>query len=181
MHPRLEAVIEHADRARLDLLAALDSIPPALQEARPSEEAWSAAEILEHLCRVEKGVTRLVEVKMLELKAMPEVPMEAPGLVPVDAAKFANLPDRAIRIDAPERVVPGGEMSAAEARGALLELRRQLLATLRVADGLALSRVQHPHPLFGNLDLYEWVYFAGGHESRHAAQLREIAAHFATT
>ena len=180
MHPRLESVIEHADHARLELLAALDSIPRELQEARPTEEAWSAAEVIEHLCRVEKGVTRLTEVKVLELRALSPVPMEAPGMVPVNVERFRRMPDRTVRIDAPERVMPGGTISAVEARTTLLELRRALLASLRVADGLALSQVSHPHPVFGNLDLYEWVYVTGGHESRHAAQLREIAAHFAS-
>ncbi|MCC7053877.1 MAG: DinB family protein [Gemmatimonadaceae bacterium] len=179
MHPRLEAVIEHADRARLDLLAALDTIPPGLQEARPSEDAWSAAEVLEHLCRVEKGVTRLTELKAAELRGMAAVPMEGPEMVPVNVERFRRLPDRSSRIMAPDRVQPTGEVSAVEARAALLEHRRSLLSQLRQADGLALSTVSHPHPVFGDLDLYEWVYTIGGHELRHAAQLREIAAHFA--
>jgi DinB superfamily len=180
MHPRLAAVIEHADRARRELLAALDAIPPSLQEARPSEDAWSAAEIMEHLCRVEKGVIRLMEMKSLELRAMPEVPMEGPDMVPIRMERFVQFLDRSLRIDAPERVQPTGEVSAADARAALLELRRALLATLRVADGLALSKVEHPHAVFGKLDLYEWIYFTGSHELRHAEQLRGVAAHFTT-
>ncbi len=86
--------------------------------------------------------------------------------------------DRANRIDAPERVVPLGEMSAEAARSALLETRAILLDQLHAGDGLAFSTVMHPHPIFGPLDLYEWVYFVAVHERRHTAQVREIAAHF---
>ena len=62
----------------------------------------------------------------------------------------------------------------------LLEVRRGYLEQLRASEGLALSAANHPHPFLGTLDMYEWVYFIGSHELRHAAQLREIAAHFAT-
>jgi hypothetical protein len=33
-----------------------------------------------------------------------------------------------------------------------------------------------PHPALGDQNLYQWIAFVGAHESRHAAQIREIAA-----
>lgn len=181
MHPRLAAVVAHVDSARTELLAAVDAIPEPLREARPSETGWSVAEILEHLSRVEKGIAKLCALKVGEMQATPDAPREAPEMVPVDVAKFAPLGDRGVRVDAPERVVPHGEMSAEEARTALLETRGILLDQLHAGDGLAYSSVRHPHPIFGELDLYEWVYFVGVHEQRHTAQVRELAAHFAAT
>lgn len=56
-----------------------------------------------------------------------------------------------------------------------------LLDHLNTGDGLAFSGVLHPHPIFGMLDLYEWVHFIGAHDRRHAEQVRELAAHFAST
>jgi len=179
MHPRLAAVLVHADSARAELLAAVDTIPEELREARPSEASWSAAEVLEHLVRVEKGIAKLVALKVGELQATGEPPREEPGMVAIDTTRFGMLANRAQRIDAPERVVPDGEMSADAARAALMETRGILLDQLHAGDGLAYSRVLHPHPVFGSLDLYEWVYFIGAHERRHAEQVRELAAHFA--
>jgi DinB superfamily len=178
MHPRLTAAIEHADHARLVLLSALDAIPVPLQEARPSEEAWSAAEVIEHLARVERGISKLHAMKVAELQAMPVIPREMVGAEPMNIEKFATVPDRGTRLDAPERTRPTGELSASEARTMLLEVRRAHLEQLRESDGLALSAVTHPHPYFGALDMYEWVYFIGSHELRHAEQLRDLAAHF---
>ena len=180
MHPRLAAVITHADTARAELLAAVDAIPEPLREARPTETAWSAAEVLEHLMRVEKGIAKLLVMKVGEVQAMPDAPREALNIADFSCPRLDVLLDRASRIDAPERVVPVGELSADAARGALLETRRSLLEQLHAADGLALSSVIHPHPFLGPLDLYEWVYFVALHERRHTAQVREIAAHFAT-
>ncbi len=181
MHPRLAAVIEHADAARAELLAAVDAIPEELREARPSEQSWSAAEVLEHLVRVEKGVAKLMALKIGELQASPEPPHETADMVAITDARFGVLANRANRIEAPDRVVPEGEMSAESARMALMETRGILLDQLHAGDGLAYSTVLHPHPFLGTLDLYEWVYFVGAHERRHAEQVRELAAHFAAT
>jgi hypothetical protein len=182
VHPRLAAVIEHADRARAELFAAVDAIPEPLREARPTMEKWSAAEILEHLARVERGIAKLVALKVGELQANPNASRESDQMVPINAEKFAGIVDRARgRLEAPERTQPQGELSAESARRALIETRGILLDQLHAADGLALSSVVHPHPFFGPLDLYEWVYFVGGHELRHAAQVRELSGYFETT
>ena len=179
MHPRLAAVIDYADRARIELLATVDAVPQPLREARPSEEAWSVAEILEHLMIVERGVAKLVALKLGEMQMLPTPPRESPDDVPLDAAKLHKLGDRSFRLAAPERVVPRGELSAEEALAALLQTRGALLDQLHAADGYALSQAHHPHPFFGPLDLYEWVYMTGGHELRHAAQIREVATQLA--
>ena len=36
--------------------------------------------------------------------------------------------------------------------------------------------MRQEHHVFGELDLYQWVLFAGFHERRHTEQLREVAA-----
>ena len=181
MHPRLAAVISYADHTRTALLNAVDDIPEPLREARPTEDAWSVAEILEHLFRVEKGIAKLVALKIGEMQTMPEPPREAPEMVDVDAARFAVVQDRGVRLDAPDRVAPQGELSAESARASLLETRGILLDQLHAGDGLALSTIVHPHPFLGELNLYEWVHFVGSHEERHIAQIRELSTHFATT
>lgn len=181
MHPRLADVIAYADAARVELLIAVDAIPDELREARPSESSWSAAEVLEHLVRVETGVAKLMALKIGELQASPEPPQEAPAMVAVTTTRFDVVANRGITIDAPERVVPSGEMSADAARAALHQSRGVLLDQLHAGDGLALSEVLHPHPFIGTLNLYEWVYFVGAHERRHTQQLRLIAAEFAST
>jgi hypothetical protein len=33
-----------------------------------------------------------------------------------------------------------------------------------------------PHPYFGDLSAQEWLVLAGGHEARHLAQIRRLAA-----
>jgi uncharacterized damage-inducible protein DinB len=181
MHPRLAAVVSYADAARAELLGAVDTIPEELREARPTESQWSAAEVLEHLVRVETGVAKLMALKIGEMQAAPEPPREAPEMVEVVASRFELVVNRTQAIEAPDRVVPEGEMSADAARDALQATRGLLLDQLHAGDGLAFSSVVHPHPFLGALDLYEWVYFLGAHERRHAEQVRAIATQFAAT
>ncbi len=181
MHPRLSAVVAYADDARTELLAVVDAMPLSLREARPTEQGWSVAEVLEHLSRVEKGLAKLVALKVGEMQMQSDPPREAAEMLPVDLAKFSIVEIPTIRLDAPERVAPLGEMSAEAARAALLETRGVLLDQLHAGDGLAYSTVRHPHPFLGELDLYEWVHFVGAHERRHLAQIRAIAAHFASS
>ncbi len=33
-----------------------------------------------------------------------------------------------------------------------------------------------PHRIFGEMNFYQWIVFAGSHEARHAAQVAEIGA-----
>ena len=180
MHSRLAAVIEYADSARTELIATVDAVPETLREARPSEDAWSVAEILEHLMRVEKSVAKLIAMKAAELQSQGEPSREAAELAALDVARFAGMPNRELKRAAPERTLPRGELSAAEALDGLTQSHQQLLAQLHAADGLALSTASHPHPLLGMLDMYEWVWANGAHELRHAAQIREVAEQLGT-
>ena len=46
-----------------------------------------------------------------------------------------------------------------------------------VESGLvALGDIRHAHPALGEMNLYQWALWIAGHEARHAAQVREIAA-----
>jgi hypothetical protein len=54
-------------------------------------------------------------------------------------------------------------------------VRAVLRTTLLEADGLALSRVTHTHPVLGVLSVYQLVEFIARHEARHARQIAGIA------
>jgi uncharacterized damage-inducible protein DinB len=179
MHPRIVAVIDSAERARAELFATVDQLPLELREARPTEDAWSVAEILEHLSRVERGIAKLIELRVPALREAGA--FEVDEHAQVDVARFAVIMDRTKQIAAPERVVPRGELSADEAREALVQSRAALLSALEQGDGLALATVHHPHIVLGDLNLYEWVYFTGVHELRHTAQIRAVSEYFSTT
>lgn len=174
MHPRLVELAAYLELERTNLEAAVALIPASRRNERPRPDAWSVAEVIEHVAKVEKGATRLLQVQCAEARAK--------GLG-ADADTSPILPtmdhrralDRSNRIEAPERVRPTGTLDAESAWSQLAAGRQALMATIESADGLALGQLRYPHTVFGDMTLYEWLGLLGAHDNRHAQQLREMA------
>jgi uncharacterized damage-inducible protein DinB len=166
-------ILQRLEDERAALLARVDSIPAGLREKRPSPSRWSVAEVLEHLTRLETGLT-----KLLTLRGQQPPPVDTPA--PDESSRMsprlaALVRDRSKYLEAPERVLPAGTMTADEALPHLQDARKAMLAAFASADAAALDTLTHPHPYFGPLTLRSWVALAADHEARHAEQISEIA------
>ena len=170
MHPRTREILDHLDMRRAALEQAVQEIPAPLREQRPGEDRWSVAEILEHLGLVEGRVARVLAENLQRARELgPEV--ETTPVTPM--LDLSLVLDRSRRFKAAEAVQPRSGLSAAEGWTILTEQRRALRASVMEADGVALGAVEATHALFGDLNLYQWLLFLGGHEARHTAQVRE--------
>ena len=171
-------ILARLSAERAALVQRLAKIPVALQNERPSPERWSIAEVLEHLVRIETGLTKLF---MIKGQAPP--PDDLPAPAPEASGTPAlgkRIRDRSQKIEAPERVRPAGALSAESALAQLQAARAGLLSAFASANADALDRVTHPHPVFGPLTLRSWMALTSDHEARHAAQIGEIAEHLGT-
>jgi hypothetical protein len=174
MHPSLTEAFACLDRSRAGLRAAVDVVPAHLRDQPPGSDRWSVAGVLEHLSLVDERFTAIIANKIADARAA-DLGQEQgnPALLPPNVE--AMLADRTERRQAPEPLHPSGLGC-----GAAWERAEASRAAFRVllsgADGLALSRVIHEHPRFGALNAYQWAGFLAAHESRHAEQIREIAA-----
>lgn len=171
MHAALRELADLLAQDRRALLDAWASIPPADRTRRPAPDAWSPAEVMEHLRLVEGGSARLLARRLARAR---EAGLGAESSDASRLGGFARLalPDDTARLQAPEAVAPAGPAEDAEA--ALAETRRALDAVLRDGDGLALGEVRATHLRFGELDLYQWLEFIALHERRHARQLERL-------
>ena len=176
MHPRLAELIEYAGRQRAELLAAVDDVPPGARDVTLEVSAWSVAQILEHLYRVESGIARLLKRSVERARAEGAPPEQEDGSLLSSLDAF-RLPERSYAVAAPEPVLPRGDLTAAAALAALAESRGALMDAASAATGLALGTITYPHPLMGPLTLYQWILFVGQHELRHARQIRSISDH----
>jgi hypothetical protein len=86
----------------------------------------------------------------------------------------ADLLDRSVRRVSGESSLPPGQLDAAAAWARLEWERVRLRQIVIAADGLALGDLSAPHARLGPLNLYQWLIFLGGHEGRHALQIREV-------
>lgn len=161
----------HLADSRTELLTAVDTVPSEHRDQVPESGGWSVALILEHLHRVEVGIVTRVK------RALDEVspPLRTEGPLPIERDRTPGLDRGEGRFESPERSAPQGGVPADESLRRLEESRR---ACLHLWDELVqfdAADITLPHFVFGPLNLYEWVDFIGGHERRHALQIRRLS------
>jgi len=174
MHPRIQGVMDYLDTTRTALTSTVESVAPENRDKRPADDRWSVAEVLEHLGIVEGRVAQLVSGRLVAARTA-GLGAELETSSVLDTIDRALILDRSHRATAPDMVRPRSEHDAATAWSALQQSRADLRAALLANDGLALGEITHEHPVFGLINLYQWIIFVGAHEARHTEQIREIA------
>jgi hypothetical protein len=176
MQPQTQELLTYLDSCRKQLRDVVEAVPEADRARRPGEGRWSVVEILMHLGIVEKRVATLVK-RMTDGVRRGE---PAPSAAFETGTAIASLEergalDRSKRFVAPEPVLPKDDVNLDAAWEALGASRAAMRDAVLAGDGLALASAVVPHPIFGPLNTYEWVAFVGGHDLRHADQIREAA------
>jgi hypothetical protein len=163
-------IYEHIDRTRARLLSTVEGLSEEQQGYTPAPDRWSVAELVEHLSIVEGNVAGLLG-KLLG-KAEESGAAAAGDFDPVSIEEFVER-TRGVKLEAPERIRPTG-LALADSLARLRDSRAALQALrprVERADGRAL---RFPHPVWGPLDLYQWLLFVGAHEDRHLAQIEAL-------
>jgi hypothetical protein len=91
-----------------------------------------------------------------------------------DARFVSRLPDRSVKVKAPEASTPSGRFSSIQE--AIQEFRSARAKTIDFVreQGDELYRISLNHPVFGAVNGAEMARLAAFHVRRHAAQIREI-------
>lgn len=167
----LEAELE---RVRREFERALDSVPPDRLHAAP-DGAWTPAQLVWHLAKVERGVARMIERLDAAIGPMTTVP-PGPGTAKVLGVldKFPFL-DRTQKRNAPEATSPPATVDLVAERARWADGRVQLFGAIR-QSGPRLSLMRYDHPFFGPFDGWQWTLMVARHEERHLLQLHEVVA-----
>lgn len=174
-HPRFVELLDHLDTHRTALRSALESVPAESRDRRPDPTSWSVAEVLEHLGIVEARITGLIHTQVDEARATGLRDDTETSSV-LESLDVDQLLDRRQRIVSGDASRPSGQLAWAEAWARLEAQRARLRQVVAGADGLAIGELSAPHPRLGQLSLHQWLVFIGGHEGRHALQIREIGS-----
>ncbi|MCA1614425.1 MAG: DinB family protein [Acidobacteria bacterium] len=152
------------------------------QLARPSENAWTIAEIVEHLSMTERRLLGM----MSQMLAGAEAAAGAGGPARDEAAEPAPMQPfsldayveraRGEKYEAPAFIRPTGAAAVADSLAGLAESRAGLEALRPRFERADLSAQLFPHPAFGPLNLYQWLAFIGIHEARHLHQIERLLA-----
>jgi hypothetical protein len=160
------AALEESHARFTEAVAGLDE---GVVGFRAAPERWSIAEVAEHVAIVESQVVRLAS-KLLE-----HAPALADGreFSPVSVAEIAERASKE-KFQAPETAIPRGGASVADSLARIERAHtslRELRPRVERADGTVVS---YPHPVFGTLNLYQWLVMVGLHKDRHARQITQL-------
>lgn len=137
-------------------------------KARAAPDLWSVAEIIEHLSMAEGRILALLG-SLLERKAAAAAPAGAGS----SAISIQMMTDRAHeRFTAPEFLQPTGNVPLSESLARLRQSRETLLGLRPRIEAADYSHVTFPHPVFGPLNLYQWLAASEFHECKHLDQLQ---------
>lgn len=175
MHPRIHELLSFIDEQYAAFRATVEAVPADDRERDPGPGRWSVAQVIEHVAKVESVVGQRIGAAIAQMRAG-GAPAETETSSIIDPELLARVTNRETPFTAPERAHPRPDVTFADAWAALEAAHAQLRATFASGDGLALGSVTGAHPVLGELTLYEWGVASGGHEARHAAQIREITA-----
>lgn len=158
--------------SREALLQEAALVPDDELDVPPSEGAWSTSEILDHLGVVENRICNGFE------KTVAGAPAAEPDYVEPNASDAINAVMKVLQTEGAgplkSTVAPERGKSRTELVQALGVSRSRLLGLIDDAQGRDLSGRSFPHPIFGELDLYQWLVFVARHDDRHRAQITRL-------
>jgi uncharacterized damage-inducible protein DinB len=167
--PDLAAISNKLARAQEDFLRAADFTPPDLWRTRPPNGGWSAAEIVAHLCQVERGVIGAAD-RIIRHPPRP-VPFLKRFHFPLEMVEA-----RVIRRQSPIPLDPDLLSTKESMLASLRALRERTLAFLEETSSRDLSAYYWPHPFLGMLNAYAWLCMIASHQIRHTKQMRQLSA-----
>ena len=159
-----EYLAEAGDR----VLHATKVLTPAQMTFRPRHDRWSIAENVEHLTIVD----RLVLGQIVEILSTGATFKES-AWKGQDDALLERVRGREPAIKAPEIISPRGQADREQILNGFDSGRRHLSEFVKNTQA-PLRSYCFPHPIFGDLDCYQWLLCSGAHYERHLEQINEV-------
>lgn len=163
-----EHATKYLEKTRESYLHTARSLSRDQLQYKPAPDRWSIAEVLEHIIIVERRVLGSIEKTVQQTPSASKSTFEDDFLV-------GQVATRVGRLKGPDVLMPTGQWPVHQlpeefeaVRGRSLEFAGSTKADLR----------QHgfPHPVFGELDCYQWLLLIPAHCERHLAQAAEVTA-----
>ena len=161
-------IVQNLERSRQEFNAAVAGLTESQAKARPNPECWSVLDCVEHVAIVEDRFLRWLEAaKKLDA---PRVDKEN------EAVLMDRVPDRSMRVKAPEAVLPTGRFTTLGQ--AIEQFNAERTRSVQFAEDRCddLYCLASEHPRFGPVNGVELLIVIAGHARRHAEQIRETRA-----
>ncbi|MHA7584243.1 DinB family protein [Paenibacillus vandeheii] len=151
------------DDIRSQIWEAISGLNEEQLNLRPTPERWSMMQVLRHLNLMESIIVKQARTAL-----------EKEQTVSVDKKPYELTLDRSHSVNAPAHLQPPAEPEAlANVRNDLETSHQALMHVAQDHEAELLRSKSFPHPVFGEMDLAQWVDFASYHEERHLAQIQD--------
>jgi hypothetical protein len=160
-----------------ELLSYIEKLSDAQWNFRPSPVKWTVGETAEHIALAEGLLFGAME-RALAAPANPDWETKSAG----KEAKLDNLlAARVGKAQSPEPIQPlKRKMSRADIMTLLKDGRAKSLKFIETTDlPLKAHTLDHPFPVFGTLNAYQWFVYIPAHNLRHNKQIVEIMSNAA--
>ncbi|APH03953.1 DinB family protein [Bacillus weihaiensis] len=153
------------DTSRKEVVQSVEMVSEDEMNLKPTDTTWSISQVLEHLYKTEKEITKAIHYTLTlpEQEPLPDKPI-------------ALTLDRTFKIKAKNSIVPSEKKMNKQQLLTDLESSRKELFTLidSIPNDIDLTTRGFIHPAFKTLSLKQWIEFIGYHERRHLEQIHEI-------
>lgn len=172
---KVQELVDLITADRQALLASIEGLNQSQLQYTAADGHWSIEDILHHLALTDEANGKLMGGMLKKAESLNIGPDPSP-----DGSELHSLDEFAeavkTRAQAPDFVTPRAHLPAEESLARLATSRERLLGAVEQLARYDLYQLTYPHPMLGNLHLYQWVVIAGRHEARHTAQIKRIKA-----
>jgi uncharacterized damage-inducible protein DinB len=177
MYSSVTEIFDAIEGTRHCIYERVGSLDHEQQSFRPSTEAWSVREIVEHLAIMEERLSKLMGMMLAKAEAASKEEGagadERRAMEPFTLDHFIERSAQE-KYQAPETVSPSGSLDLTDLLERLRQSRAQLRGLAPRIEATDLSGALYPHPVFGPLNFYQWLAFIGVHEERHLGQIESL-------
>src|SRR5262245_39094338 len=163
-------VLDWLEESRREFLSAIEDVSEEQWTWRPAPDRWSIAETAEHVVLGEALLFACVR-KAISSPANSNW-QETSGKTEIIERLIAPRRGRA---QAPKSLLPEGKFTPTQIRERF-ERQRAGIVEFSAETQLALKQhtVDHPFPVFGTLNAYQWLIYLPLHTMRHKKQMAEV-------
>lgn len=162
------AAVKYLEETRAAFLKSIAGVSEAQWKFKASPTSWSIAEVAEHIAISEGTILGLITTQMLK------APAPKPGEGIADEKLIAGITDRSQKAQAPEMLKPVNKWATKEALVKAFNADRDKTIEWVKTTPEDLRAHAAPHPMFGPLDVHQWVLLLAGHSARHTSQIEEV-------
>jgi uncharacterized damage-inducible protein DinB len=163
-----ERATKYLEKTRESYLHTARRLSREQLQYKPAPDRWSVAEALEHIIIVERRVLGVIETTVQQAPNASQNAFEDEFLV-------RRIAGRVDRFKGPHVLMPTGQWPVHQLPEEFEAVRRRSFE-FTASTKAELRQHGFPHPIFGELNCYQWLLLIPAHCERHLAQAAEVMA-----